>query len=403
MWRILAWASTAFGVFWGGIKILFDSVGYVDAFIAHRRELGWLAAVIEFLLNPPGWTPALMALLGLCFILLANRRMLNKTTAALAMDPEKVKHSPLYLKLVYQLHPDTGVFVPVRRIEAGLEELLKLSDLAQRGDREAYFLAVHVGEWVLQNSRRWSGNDPRTAAIQNTINEKMEAIHDSAARQIAPPTLRGDINKFFRWRGLTRPEKTVASCFLIACSVILLAFASFPFWSGSGSLAPDDRASPRQPPAIAASDVERKIVAIDEYRDLLENHVLKTVRVALRIQNSWARATIETIPSLKADLTTVHEEIFRAYAHINTLQYNFRHFDLPDISKGMPDKEEIPNLITRFQNALTLKQTLLDKNIAADNDISTPSAALWSWIEKWNRWRGDADAVLIESRRALSR
>jgi hypothetical protein len=80
------------------------------------------------------------------------------------------------------LDPKLGSHTIARRIEIGEKELDELMNLAMNGDKESYYLAVFVGNWLLENARLGWGNGPPTARIQNAIIEKMDKLHQRYAR-----------------------------------------------------------------------------------------------------------------------------------------------------------------------------------------------------------------------------
>jgi hypothetical protein len=53
-----------------------------------------------------------------------------------------------------------------------------------RKDYEAYYIAVHVGEWLRDNARKYWGSSKDFQEIQNSIGEKMDIIHDEFKKAI---------------------------------------------------------------------------------------------------------------------------------------------------------------------------------------------------------------------------
>jgi hypothetical protein len=124
MLRIITLAIVGIAAIWSVIKFLLDWIGYVDAFLAHRQDLGWIAGLMSFLRNPPGWLPFLVMTVGGIGFLLDYAIRMNRASLAIksALNPKSVKYSPLYLRLHSILDPEKGIHTAARRIEIGSAE-----------------------------------------------------------------------------------------------------------------------------------------------------------------------------------------------------------------------------------------------------------------------------------------
>lgn len=98
--------------------------------------------------------------------------------AALLQNPERVKSSPLYLRLKYNFEPKTGYKSPISQVSDGKIEFQKLYELAARSkDLESYLIAGHMAEWLRENARFCYASSADFFDVLNFIERRMDNLH----------------------------------------------------------------------------------------------------------------------------------------------------------------------------------------------------------------------------------
>jgi hypothetical protein len=96
---------------------------------------------------------------------------------ALLQNPERVKSSPIYVKLKYNFEPKTGYKSPADQVRDGKVEFQKLYDQARKRDLESYLIAGHMAEWLRENARFCYASSEDFFDVLKFIETRMEDLH----------------------------------------------------------------------------------------------------------------------------------------------------------------------------------------------------------------------------------
>ena len=97
--------------------------------------------------------------------------------AALLQDPERVKNSPLYVKLKYNFEPKAGYKSPVNQVNDGKVEFQKLYERARNGDLESYLIAQQMADWLRENARFCFASSTKFFDVLEFIETRMDDLH----------------------------------------------------------------------------------------------------------------------------------------------------------------------------------------------------------------------------------
>jgi hypothetical protein len=172
--------------FKGPISLASNAVtGWIDSAIA--EYFGWsspsVVVVVEFLWQ---WVVPFAAagLLLVAYHHWNSRRQQDVPTYKAALDvallqnPERVKSSPLYVKLKYNFEPKAGYKSPANQVTDGKIEFQKLYDRAARNkDLESYLIAGHMAEWLRENARFCYASSADFFDVLKFIETRMDNLH----------------------------------------------------------------------------------------------------------------------------------------------------------------------------------------------------------------------------------
>jgi hypothetical protein len=97
---------------------------------------------------------------------------------ALIENPERVKASPLYIKLNFRFNPETGSLGPLDRVERGREEFQRVFEQAKTGSFEAYLIAGHLSEWLTKNARLCYASAKGFHDVLQFVEARMDELHE---------------------------------------------------------------------------------------------------------------------------------------------------------------------------------------------------------------------------------
>jgi hypothetical protein len=97
---------------------------------------------------------------------------------ALIENPERIKASPVYLRLRNRLHPENGFLAPTNRVKEGKEEFQKLIERARERDYESYLIANEAGQWLISNARFCYASSTDFFEVLHLVESRMDEVHE---------------------------------------------------------------------------------------------------------------------------------------------------------------------------------------------------------------------------------
>jgi hypothetical protein len=151
--------------------------------------LGFPGTIADFREWRDEWLPMLTAdyvnyvliALNLCvflYLCLDEKAFRAFSNYATYRNPDRVKSTPRFLKLKHQYDAETGLLSPIARIQGGSIQLMKLCDKAEKGDVEAYYMAVYMFDRINKTIRKYGSSAPPWATVQKKNLQRMEEIHN---------------------------------------------------------------------------------------------------------------------------------------------------------------------------------------------------------------------------------
>jgi hypothetical protein len=159
--------------------------------------------------------------------------------------------------------------------------------------------------------------------------------------------------------------------------------------------APQEAADAVAKAFVTKTDAVNKLAAIDAFRALYNNEILRVQREANVIRNALSQKELVGDEAAKKVLT-IKEGIFETARRANELANEYRHYPaLANVlSSSTGDKEPLFRAIDILHLAL---------RTGADYALTMHVAeAVWRWMEAWAQRWGFADAGLVKVRALLS-
>jgi hypothetical protein len=98
-------------------------------------------------------------------------------TQALIENPDRVKGSPIYIRLKHALAPDPGGLGAVEKVQQGKDEFQKLYIRGMQRDFHSYLMAGHLAEWLRENARHSYKSSVGYHDAVRFIEERMATLH----------------------------------------------------------------------------------------------------------------------------------------------------------------------------------------------------------------------------------